>query len=341
MMTSPKFDAFAENFAGQWLQFRNMDMAHPDRNRFTDYSDQLRDEMETETRMFVSSIMREDRSVFELLTANYTFVNDHLAKHYGIAGVTGDSFRRVSLEGTQRRGILTQGSVLTLTSNPGRTSPVKRGKWVMENLLATALPPPPNNVPPLIQRDKPITGTLRHQLGKASRRPELHAACHASMDPIGLALENFDAVGAWRTSDHGAAIDASTAFPNGPQFVGPIELAKILSTTRQNDFLRSTVEHALTYALGRGVEPFDQPAVDGIIEKLRKDNGRFSTLIYSIVESIPFQMRRAGIVDAANDRTGICQCGQSRQIAICRLGRFAVAVACIKLGASYGSILAY
>jgi hypothetical protein len=291
MMSSPKFDAFAENFAGQWLQFRNMDSVHPDRSKFLTYNDTLRDEMEIETRLFVTSIMREDRSLFDLLTADYTFVNEHLAKHYGLANVTGKEFRRVSLAGTNRRGILTQGSVLTLTSNPTRTSPVKRGKWVMENILATAPPPPPANVPPLIQHGQPTTGTLRHHLEQHRANPSC-AACHAAMDPIGLALENFDAVGAWRDTEHGLPIDASTNFPAGPKFVGPVELANLLATTRQNDFLRSAVEHALTYALGRGTEPFDQPAIDQIIANLRKDNARFSTLIYSITDSLPFQMRR-------------------------------------------------
>ena len=292
MIASPKFAAFTDNFAGQWLQFRNLDASHPDAMLFPNYNDRMRDDMQTETRMFVESIMREDRSMFDLLTGDYTFVNEPLANYYGIKGVSGKEFRRVSLAGTNRRGILTQGSVLTLTSNPTRTSPVKRGKWVMENLLATAPPPPPPNIPPLIEPGHQITGTLRQQLEKHRADP-VCASCHSAMDPIGLAMENFDAVGAWRDRDNNGPIDASAALPGQPKFNGAVELAENLAKTRRNDFLRSVVEHTLTFALGRGVEPYDQPAVDQIISDMQKHDARFTVLINDVVESVPFQMRRS------------------------------------------------
>jgi hypothetical protein len=298
MLASPKFEAFIDNFAGQWLQFRNLDASQPDHDLFPDYNDRIRDAMQTETRLFVQSIMRNDRSLLDLLTGDYTFLNEPLAGYYGIKGVSGKEFRRVSLAGTNRRGILTQGSVLTLTSNPTRTSPVKRGKWVMENLLGTGPPPPPPNLPPLIEPGHQITGTLRQQLEKHRADP-VCASCHNAMDPIGLAMENFNAVGVWRDRDNNGVIDASASFAGDAKFTGAIELSQTLAKDRRNDFLRSVVEHTLTYALGRGVEPYDEPAVDGIIADLRKNDVRFSVLIRDVVKSVPFQMRRSNA--AANE----------------------------------------
>ncbi|MEO6436165.1 MAG: DUF1592 domain-containing protein [Tepidisphaeraceae bacterium] len=293
MLASPRSAALVENFAGQWLQFRNLDAAHPDEKKFKEYSDRLRDAMKTETRMFFESILREDRSLMEVLTADYTFVNERLAKHYGINGVKGDHFRRVSLTTTPRRGVLTQGSVLTLTSNPTRTSPVKRGKWVLENLLGTPPPPPPPDVPPLESEGKSLTGTLRQRLEKHRADPGC-ASCHAAMDPIGLALENFDAIGRWRDKDGKDPIDATASFVNGPAFTGAAELTKQLADTRQNDYLRAVTEASLTFALGRGVEPADQPAVEKIVAGLRANDLKFSSLVLGVVNSVPFQMRRAG-----------------------------------------------
>lgn len=291
MLASPKADELAENFAGQWLQFRNLDAAHPDDKLFEGYSDRMRDAMKRETRMFFESIMREDRSLLDILTADYTFVNERLAKHYGIDGVKGEQFRRVSLADTPRRGVLTHGSVLTLTSNPTRTSPVKRGKWVLENLLGAAPPPPPPDLPPLISDGEKLTGTVRQQLEKHRADPTC-ASCHAPMDPIGFGLENFDPIGAWREKDGAHPIDATAAFIGGPEFTGPRELAELLATTRRNDFLRAATENTLTFALGRGVEPYDQPAVDTIVKTLQADDAKFATLILGVVKSVPFQMRR-------------------------------------------------
>lgn len=292
MLASEKSRALVENFAGQWLQFRNLDAVHPDREKFEDYNDRLRDAMQRETTMFVESIVREDRSLMDILLGDYTFVNDRLARHYGIEGVTGQEFRKVSLADTPRRGVLTQGSVLTLTSNPTRTSPVKRGKWVLENLLGVAPPPPPADVPSLDSSKARAAGkTLRQRLEVHRADPNC-ASCHAPMDPIGFALENFDPIGRFRTKDGGETIDASGELMDGQKFTGSRELIELLATTRRDDFLRASVEASLTFALGRGVEPTDRPAVDRIIGELNRDNARFSTLVMGVVTSVPFQKQR-------------------------------------------------
>jgi len=292
MLTSPKSQAFVDNFAGQWLQFRNLDAAHPDEKKFEkQYDDRLRDAMKRETQMFFESILKSDASLLDVLTADYTFLNERLAKHYGIEGIAGENFRRVSLKETARRGVLTHGSVLTLTSNPTRTSPVKRGKWVLQNLLGTEPPPPPPDIPPLVQEGKELTGTLRQRLEQHRADPGC-ASCHAPMDPIGFGLENFDAIGRWRDKDGKLPVDPSSQFVDGQKFTGAVELTQLLAKTRRNDFYRAVTENALTFALGRGIEPFDQPAVDTIVDELRKNDGKFSTLIAGIVNSVPFQMRR-------------------------------------------------
>ena len=292
MLASPKASALVENFAGQWLQFRNLDAAHPNPKKFEEYDDRLRDSMQRETQLFFNAIMREDRSILDVLTGDYTFVNEKLAKHYGIADVKGNEFRRVSLKDTPRRGVLTQGSVLTLTSNPTRTSPVKRGKWVLENLLGVAPPPPPPDVPALIADGKKLEGSLRKQL-EMHRADPMCSSCHAPMDPIGLSLENFNAIGAWRDKDGDAAIDASASMPDGTKFTGPAELAKMLAETRRDDFYRAATAATMTFALGRGVEPTDEPAVDKIIENLQQNDGKFSSLVMGVIHSVPFQMRRS------------------------------------------------
>jgi hypothetical protein len=301
MLASPKSQAFVDNFAGQWLQFRNLDAAHPDEKKFEkQYDDRLRDSMKRETQLFFESILKSDASLLDVLTADYTFLNERLAKHYGIDGVSGENFRRVSLKETLRRGVLTHGSVLTLTSNPTRTSPVKRGKWVLQNLLGSEPPPPPPDIPPLVQDGKELTGTLRQRLEQHRADPGC-ASCHAPMDPIGFGLENFDAIGRWRDKDGKLPIDSSSEFVNGRKFTGAVELTQLLAKTRRNDFYRAVTENALTFALGRGVEPFDQPAVDTIVDELRKADGKFSTLIAGIVNSVPFQMRRGSDGDNADD----------------------------------------
>jgi hypothetical protein len=294
MVASPKAQGFVENFAGQWLQFRNLDAAHPDARQFEIYDDRLRDSMRRETELFFESILKEDKNPLEILTANYTYVNARLAKFYGIPGFDADEknreFKRVSLEGTKRRGVLTQASILTLTSNPTRTSPVKRGKWVLESLLGVAPPPPPPDVPAL-ENGKQLTGSLRQRMEQHRADPNC-ASCHAPMDPIGFGLENFDAIGRWRDSDGKDKIDASSSFTDGSKFNGPGELIELLAKTRQSDFYRALTEAAMTYALGRGVEPYDQPAIDRITAQLRKPDAKFSTLLLGVINSTPFQMRR-------------------------------------------------
>jgi hypothetical protein len=302
MLASPKSQAFVDNFAGQWLQFRNLDAAHPDGKMFEkQYDDRIRDAMKRETQLFFQAILKEDRSLLDVLTADYTFLNERLATHYGIDGVTGENFRRVSLKDTPRRGVLTHGSVLTLTSNPTRTSPVKRGKWVLQNLLGTEPPPPPPDVPPLVQEGKELTGTLRQRLEQHREDPAC-SSCHAPMDPIGFGLENFDAIGRWRDKDGKLPIDPSSQFVGGQQFTGAVELTELLAKTRRNDFFRAVTENALTFALGRGVEPFDQPAVDAIVDELRKNDGKLSSLIVGVVKSVPFQMQRGNAPAAGNDQ---------------------------------------
>jgi hypothetical protein len=291
MLASPKSHALVENFAGQWLQVRLLDTSEPDKSMFPDFDAALRSAMQTETDLFFENVMHEDRSVFDFLTADYTFVNARLAKFYGLPNVTGDDFQKVSLQGTQRRGVLTQASVLTLTSNPTRTSPVKRGKWVLENLLGTPPPPPPPNVPALDDKDRKLTGTLRQQMEQHRANPNC-ASCHARMDPIGFGLENFDAIGAWRDKDGNAPIDPAGRLATGDSFGGAVELAQLLAHKRSNEFLHCMAEKMLTYALGRGVEPYDRPAVDRIVKDLEARQFKFSALVLSTIDSFPFQMRR-------------------------------------------------
>jgi hypothetical protein len=233
--------------------------------------------------------------VIDFVNGNYTYVDERLAKHYGIAGVTGPEFRRVSLEGTPRRGVLTQASVLTLTSNPTRTSPVKRGKWVLEELLGTPPPPPPPDVPSLKTdlegaRAK-VTQTMRQQM-EEHRANSVCASCHSRMDPIGFGLENFDATGAWRAKDAGVAIDSSGTLTTGETFQGAAELSNILATVRRDRFVRSLSEKMLIYALGRGLEYYDRPAVEQIMNSAAKNDFRLSSLILSVVKSLPFEQRR-------------------------------------------------
>jgi hypothetical protein len=291
MLASPKAEALVENFSGQWLQTRNLDFVAPDKDLFPNYDSSLREAMRTETQMFFGSVMREDHSVMDFLTGDYTFVNQRLAEFYGIQGVTGDQFRRVSLDGTPRRGILTQASVLTITSNPTRTSPVKRGKWVLENLLGTPPPPPPPDVPLLPNDGHPDSGTLRQQMIEHRANPAC-ASCHAQMDPLGFGLENFDAIGQWRDKDGDDKVDPSGQLATGETFAGAVELENILAAQRRDEFLECLTEKMLTYAIGRGVEPYDHPALDQIKAAMEKNDLKFSTMIMEIVKSVPFQMRR-------------------------------------------------
>ena len=247
--------------------------------------------MRTETEMFFSFILSQDRSVLELIDADYTFVNERLARHYGIPGVSGKQFRRVALVGTPRGGLLTNASVLTITSNPTRTSPVKRGKWILENILGEPPPDPPPGVPKLREDKQAVRfGSLRQRM-EQHRADRNCAVCHEKMDTLGFAMENFDPVGAWRTHDGEFAIDASGVLPGGKSFHGASQLRAILRTDERDRFLRCFTRKLLTYALGRGLEPFDQVPVDQIAAVLPQKQYKFSALVLEIVESDPFQKR--------------------------------------------------
>ncbi len=292
ILKDPKADALAQNFAGQWLEVRNMHVVTPDTDRFPDFDKELRLAMIEETERLFRHIQRENRSILEFLTADYTFVNETLANHYKIPGVRGPEFRKVSLKHTRRRGVLTHASVLTVTSDPTRTSPVKRGKWVLENLLGTPPPPPPPNVPPLEEdRNAELKGTLRQRMEQHRNDPACFS-CHNLMDPIGFGLENFDAIGAWRTDDGPHPVESEGRLNSGEKFHTPLQLNEILATSKKDRFVECLIRKMLTFALGRGLEYYDKCAVNEIKEKLEKDNYRFNTLILAIVESTPFQKRR-------------------------------------------------
>jgi hypothetical protein len=292
MLDDRRADTLVQNFAGQWLQLRNVQQQNPDPVIFS-FDEALRQAFMTETELLVSSVFRENRSLLDLLTSDYTFVNERLAEHYGIPRVYGSQFRRVPITDPNRRGLLGQGSILTVTSYPNRTSVVQRGKWILENLLGTPPPPPPPDVPEL----KPTTEsgkklTMREQM-QAHRANPVCAACHGRMDPIGFALENYDGVGKWRTEDGGSVIDASGKLPDGTEFQGPAGLTELLLTKYKDDFVRTATEKLFTYALGRGVEYYDYPAIRAIDREAARDSYRISSLILAIVKSTPFQMRRA------------------------------------------------
>jgi hypothetical protein len=293
MIADPRADAFVKNFAGQWLFLRNLDAVVPVQSIFPDFDDALRQGFRRETELFFDSIVREDRSALDLLRADYTFVNERLAEHYGIPNVKGNHFRRVTLgPETKRRGLLGQGSILTVTSYPDRTSPVVRGKWILENLLGSPPPPPLPNVPQL------RATTAEGQVLSMRQRMERHranpvcASCHAMMDPLGLSLENFDAIGRWRTLGESATpIDASGVAPDGLRFEGADGLRATL--LRSDRFVATLTEKMMTYALGRGLEYYDAPAVRAILRDGSRDEYRFSTLVLGVVQSAPFRMRTA------------------------------------------------
>lgn len=304
-------DSLVDQFAMQWLQLKRLELIAPDAKLFPDFNEFVRRSMLKETRLFLEAIVKEDRSLLDLIAADFTFLNGPLAKHYDIADTNGNAvgkkaerpggqqirgpeFVRVNLAGTNRGGLLTQASVLTVTSNPTRTSPVKRGRWVLEQLLGTPPPPPPPNVPELEQGEK-LTGSLRQRMEQHRANPSC-ANCHARMDPLGFAFENFDAIGRFREKDGEFPIDPSGELPTGEKIAGPTELKEILKT-RQNLFARCITEKLLTYALGRGLEYYDRPAVDRIATALGQNGYRFSTLIVETVKSEPFRMRRGKSAD--------------------------------------------
>ena len=293
MLADPKADALVTNFGGQWLQLRNLQRSAPDLMAYPEFDDGLRQGFRRETELLLTSLLRENRSVMELLTADYTFVNERLARHYGIAGVTGSRFRRVAVTSEARRGLLGHGSMLLVTSHPNRTSPVKRGKWILENLMGSPPPPPPANVPPLDETHDPARPLTMKERMEEHRRNPTCANCHRLMDPIGLAMENFDGIGAWRERESGVRIDAATQLADGSAITGVVALRQAL-LRRPDVFVRTMTENLLTYALGRALSPDDMPAVRAIMRDAARQDYRFQALVQGIVNSTPFQMRLKG-----------------------------------------------
>jgi hypothetical protein len=299
MLQDERSSALLSNFFGQWLLVRNLETQRPDPKVFPDFDENLRQAFARETALFFDTIIRENRSVLDLLDADYTFLNERLAKHYGIPGVYGERFRRVPLPpDSVRRGLLGQGSILTDTSRPNRTSPVIRGKWILENIFGTPPPPPLPNVPELKEERNPAKVLpMREQMAQHRANP-ICASCHTQMDELGFALENFDAIGEWRDIDSaGAPIDASARLPDGTSFTGPVELRTVL-LRHSDDFLTTLTEKLLTYALGRGLEAADASAIRRIKRDAAGTNYRFAALIQGIVTSTPFQMRMTAPADA-------------------------------------------
>lgn len=291
LLRDPRAERLAENFAEQWLQLRALSDFTPDLDRFPGAEQELFTDMRRETLMFVAEVIKRDGSVLELLDGEFTYVNRRLANHYGIKASTKDdeTFVRVDLKGTNRGGLLTQGSVLSATSNPTRTSPVKRGKWIMENLLGDVPPPALPDVVPL--EDQELTGNLREQMEQHRRDPNC-ASCHEVMDQLGFALENFDAVGKWRTADEWGDVNPEGQLPSGEVFRGAVELRMLLLERKKTQFVRCLTEKMMIYALGRGLQYEDQCAVNEILVRLRENDYRFSELILGIVESKPFRQRQ-------------------------------------------------
>jgi mono/diheme cytochrome c family protein len=304
MLADPRADALVANFAGQWLQLRNVRSVQPNSDEFPDFDDNLRQAFRRETELLFTSILRDDRNVLDLLRADYTFVNERLARHYGIPNVYGSRFRRVPVTDDARRGILGQGSMLAITSHAERTSPVLRGKWVLENLLGLPVPPPPPDVPSLkgnSEGEKPRT--LREQLAEHRADP-VCASCHKVMDPVGFALENFDAVGAWRTQEPGGRIDASGQLADGTKVDGVVTLRNAI-LDKPDLFVATLTEKLMIYALGRGVDARDMPAVRAVIRAAEKDGNTFSSIVLGIARSAPFRMRAVpGASDAETSSAG-------------------------------------
>jgi hypothetical protein len=292
LLADSRATALVKNFGGQWLFLRNLKAVDPDANAFPDFDDNLRDAFRRETELFLESQMRDDRPLAELLTANYTFANERLARFYGIPNVYGTHFRRVQTD-PRRAGLLGHGSILTVTSYATRTSPVLRGKYLLDNILGAPPPPPPPDVPPLQEtgaRDG-VEVSMRERM-QAHRQNAVCATCHQRMDPLGFALENFDAIGKWRTTEGPSPIDASGVLPDGTKFAGPDEFRDALLAHR-DEFVRTFTEKLLTYALGRAVAYYDMPALRAITREAAPGDYRWSSLVLAIVKSRPFQMRAA------------------------------------------------
>ena len=290
MLDDSRSSALASNFAGQWLEIRNLDSVKPDPQKFPEWGPELRDAMKTETRLFFETVLRENRPLSDFLDARYTFLNERLAKHYGIPGVTGPDFRRVELTENQRGGLLSQASVLTVSSYPTRTSVVIRGKYVLNNILGTPPPPPPPDVPALDEASVGTSASLRQQMEK-HRSNAVCASCHNKMDALGFGLENYDGTGKWRTTDGKFPVDSTGVLPSGKSFNGPAELRAILKDDMPQ-FARCLTEKLMTYSLGRGLQRYDKKTVDDINRTLAADGYPFQSMVYEIVRSLPFQSRR-------------------------------------------------
>ena len=290
MLDDPRASSLVTDFASQWLHLRNLRAAAPDVNAFPEFDDDLRDAFRRETELFLEAQLREDRGLLELLTADYTFLNERLAWHYGIDGVHGSRFRRVALGDDRRAGLLGHGSILTVTSYANRTSPVVRGKWLLENVLGAPPPPPPPDVPPLEAADVSGARSMRQRLERHRASPAC-ASCHAQMDPLGFALESFDAVGRWRdTAEDGGPVDAAAALPDGSRFEGPAGLRRML-LGRGDELVTNVTARLMTWALGRGLEAHDMPAIRRIVREAEAGGYRWSSIVLGVVESTPFLMR--------------------------------------------------
>ena len=290
MLADPRASALSENFAGQWLETRNLDSVKPNPERFPDWNTELKEAMRAETRLFFDSILRENRPISEFLTARYTFLNEQLARFYGIDGIAGPEFRRVDLPNRDRGGILTHASVLTVTSYPTRTSVVIRGRYILDNILGSPPPPPPANVPALDEEAVGVAQSLRQQMEQHRSNPGC-AACHTKMDSLGFALENYDAIGKWRTKDGSVALDTTGTTPDGTVFKGPAELNDALAG-RLPQFAEALTRKMMVYALGRGLEPYDRRTITSILRNWQTKGYSFQSLIYEIAHSLPFQSRR-------------------------------------------------
>ncbi len=290
MLTDPRATALIDNFAGQWLSLRELDRRKPDPVRFPLADDEILEAMKTESLLFAGAILRENRPILDFLDGRFTYLNGALARYYGLPGVNGEAFRKVELDGVQRGGVMTHGAILTLSSYATRTSPVLRGKWVLENLLGTPPPPPPPDIPALEEKDLGSTASVRQRLEQHRANPAC-AVCHNQMDPIGFGLENYDAAGRWRTHDGKFAVDSSGKLPGGQTFDKPQDLRRIMRDTPEA-FTRNFVEKMMTYALGRGLEPSDRQAVGAIQQRLAANGYRFATLLEAILESPAFRQRQ-------------------------------------------------
>jgi len=289
MLRDQKSQRLAEDFAGQWLEVRRLESVKPDPTRFPEFDDLLRYSMRRETELFFNGIVREDRSILEFIDAKYTYMNGRLGVFYGMPGVQGPEFRKVDLTGTPRGGVLSQASVLTVSSYANRTSPVLRGKWILDNLLNTPPPPPPPDVPALDESTVGASMSMRQQMEQHRANP-VCAGCHSMMDPLGFGLENFNAVGQWRDQDGTFPIDASGKLPGGRAFNGPTELEAALSA-RPDAFARCLTEKLMTYALGRGLTSADKTTIQQIAARVAANRYRFSSLVLEIVNSPQFEMR--------------------------------------------------